>query len=60
MVQFHLMKREPDRPRAHRVYSMMRNLGIAFWVTVTAVVVCVVDDLPREPHDIMLSKVVVA
>ena len=21
-------------PQAHRVYSVMRNLGIAFWVTV--------------------------
>lgn len=25
-----------SRPQAHRVYSVMRNLGIAFWVTVVA------------------------
>ena len=29
-----------DRPQAHRFYSVMRNLGIAFWVTVGAMVVC--------------------
>ena len=27
-----------DRPQAHRVYSVMRNLGAAFWVTVVAMI----------------------
>ena len=26
--------------KPHRVYTLFRNLGIAFWVTVTAVIVC--------------------
>lgn len=28
------------RPKAHRVYSVVRNLGIAFWVTVVAEIAC--------------------
>ena len=28
-----------DRPKTHRVYSVMRNLGIAFWMTVVAMIV---------------------
>ena len=31
-----------DRPQAHRVYSVVRNLGIAFWVTVVAMIACAV------------------
>ena len=27
-----------NRPQAHRVYSVMRNLGIAFGVTVVAMI----------------------
>ena len=26
--------------KSHRVYTLFRNLEIAFWVTVTAVIVC--------------------
>lgn len=29
-----------DGPQAHRVYSVMRNLGIAFGVTVVAIIAC--------------------
>ena len=29
-----------DRLQAHRVYSVMRNLGIVFWVTVVAMIAC--------------------
>ena len=29
-----------DKPLAHCVYSVMRNLGVAFWVTVVAMIAC--------------------
>lgn len=31
---------QTGRPQAHRVYSVMRNLGIAFGVTVVAIIAC--------------------
>ncbi len=37
------MKSETDRSQAHRVYSVMRNLGIAFGLTVVAMITCAAE-----------------
>ena len=46
------MENETVRPKAHRVYSVVRSLGIAFWVMIVATIasravmpLCFVDAL---------------
>ena len=34
---------QTSRSRAHRVYSVMRNLGIAFGLTVVAMITCAAE-----------------